>query len=163
MKIPVPMKFEEFRKLSIDDQLDFFLEYFTDKTIAFFIERLRKEGTIPFSSKASSRSSYHLIKIALEIFEFEAPEDKIPEDIDALTGVKLKDPNKILYEWSNTSPFESKLPEIEFIPNGAHMPEGSFTWKIAIPDAIDLYYLPLKKKEMKTLNLVFQSVNVTGD
>ncbi|MHA1974566.1 MAG: hypothetical protein ACTSW1_16320 [Candidatus Hodarchaeales archaeon] len=161
-KIPVPITFQEFSKFNYSEQREFFLEYFSEKTIEIFFTELQHSGAVPFFSRATLRRGYSLTKIALEVFDFQIPEEETSvKDIDETTGVKLTNPSRVLYEWNTALPFKSGLPEIEFIPDGENMPSGSFTWKVRVPDAIDLYYLPLLKKETKTIQLVFQPVNVS--
>lgn len=77
------------------------------------------------------------------------------------TGVILLKEKEILEEWRTKDPFRSIAPpEITFIHREiGTLSAGSFKWKISIPDLLDIYYWPLQKKKMKTLNLDYSPLN----
>ncbi len=73
------------------------------------------------------------------------------------TRVKLQKADQIRQEWYKKEPFHQEIPsEISFSYDDKNQYlEGSFNWKIAIPDVIDQYYWPLMKKEMTSISLHF--------
>ena len=75
------------------------------------------------------------------------------------TGVKLQELKRIHREWRKKAPFHQEIPsEITFLQGRENsLAEGSFNWKISIPDFLDQYYWPLQKKEMQSINLFYQS------
>jgi len=168
MKIPVPFSFVEFTQFSVRKRRNILLLYVTERSLKVLWEQY-------FESKESYSEEVHsklagilYLSIAKEIFEFKEPLHSKIIDLpyidesslfDEHTNVELVNKEQVQNAWIETLPFRTAIPfEIEFFPNGPSLSENSFSWQIKIPDAIDLYYLPLKKKEMRTLNLIFQAI-----
>ena len=118
-----------------------------------FCGRLIKEadvwGTFVNSSKVCSKICHDNQK------------NKNLAELNQKTGVALLRAKKTRQEWSKKDPFRSIAPpEIMFVQEETGtLPEGSFKWKIAIPDILDLFYLPLQKKKMTELNLNYSPLS----
>ena len=118
-----------------------------------FCGRLIKEadvwGTFVNNSKVCSETCYNNQKA------------KNFAELNQKTGVTLLKAKKTRREWNKKDPFRSIAPpEIMFVQEELEtLPKGSFKWKIAIPDILDLFYLPLQKKKMTELNLNYSPLS----
>ncbi|MHA2248257.1 MAG: hypothetical protein ACXADY_25125 [Candidatus Hodarchaeales archaeon] len=106
-------------------------------------------GTFVNSSKVCSKTCYNNQKA------------KNFAELNQKTGVALLKAKITRQEWSKKDPFRSVAPpEIMFVQEElGTLPKGSFKWKIAIPDILDLFYLPLQKKKMTELNLNYSPLS----
>lgn len=118
-----------------------------------FCGRLIKEagvwGTFVNGSKVCSKTCFNNQK------------NKNLAEINQKTGVTLLRAEKTRQEWIKKDTFRSIAPpEIMFVQEElGTLPKGSFKWKIAIPDILDLFYLPLQKKKMTELNLNYSPLS----
>ncbi|WP_455140101.1 hypothetical protein [Candidatus Hodarchaeum mangrovi] len=168
MKIPVSFSYMEFTQFSVKKRRNILRLYLTERTLKVLWEQKYGSKELTQDEIHSELAGIHYLSIAKETFEFREPLPDILIDsshieelslIDEQIYVELLNRDQVQSTWVEALPFRTTVPsEIEFFPNGPNLSENSFSWKVKIPDAIDLYYLPLKKKEMRTLNLIFQAI-----
>ena len=168
MKIPVKFTLMEFTQFSIPKRRNVLRLYLTERTLEVWWEKYFG-SKMSFSDILYSELAGSLyLSIAKEMFEFNEPSPNLLNDshyidesqfLDEQDSVELLNREQVQSTWMETLPFKTTIPlEIDFFPNGPGLSEHSFSWQVKIPDSIDLYYLPLKKKEMRTLNLIFQAI-----